>query len=74
LLGFDDGVADILFGDGDVGDFTLANAAGTALAKADEVKAAGGVDLTDHGDNFGSADFQADNQPMKGQTLCLRLC
>ena len=40
LLGFDDGVAHIFLGGGDVGDFTFADAARTALAETDEVEAA----------------------------------
>ncbi len=61
LLGLDDGVADVLLGQGGVGDFAFADAAGAGLAEADDVEGAGGVDLAGHDADFGGADFQADD-------------
>ena len=48
LLGLDDGVADILLGQGRFGDLALAHAAGAGLADADDVEGVAGVDFADH--------------------------
>src|SRR6185369_6750931 len=60
-LGFDDRVADIFADHGGIGDFTFAHAAGARLANADDVQRARVVDFAHNGANFGSADFQPDN-------------
>src|SRR5208282_1079131 len=59
LFGFDDGVAHILLDHGSVGDFALAHAARTRLAKADDVQAAVTGHFAYDGANFRSADFKS---------------
>ncbi len=61
LLGFDDGVADVLLGQGGLGDFAFAHAARAGLAHADDVESAAGIDFADYGANLGGANFQSDD-------------
>jgi hypothetical protein len=43
-----------------IDDFPFAHAAGTRLAEADDAEHTVGVQFADDGADFGSADFQAD--------------
>src|SRR5207237_1193663 len=52
LLGFDDGVANVLADGGRVSNLALAHAARAGLSYADDVERASGVDFSDDGANF----------------------
>ena len=61
LLGFNDGVADILLGSRGISNFSFAHAARAGLAKADDIQRALRAQFTYDGADFGRADFQANN-------------
>src|ERR1051326_1233125 len=61
LFGFDDGVANVFGSDRWVSDLAFPNSARTSLAQTDDVEHAGRVYFANDGADFGSADFQADN-------------
>ena len=52
LLGFDNGLADVLLGQRRVGNFTFARAAGARLAQADDIQRAVSGQFANHGTDF----------------------
>src|ERR1044071_4996580 len=61
LLGLDDGIANVLAGDGGIDDFAFADTARSGLAHGDDAEGAGFVCLADDGANLRRADFEADD-------------
>lgn len=58
LFGLDNGVANVLFREMIIDDFTFSDTAGSGLADADDVECAGFEKFTHHGADFGRADFK----------------
>ena len=61
LFGFDDGLPHIFFDCGCVSDFTFANSTGASLAQTNDVQGAVLAEFTHNGADFGSADFESDD-------------
>ncbi len=59
LLGFHNGIANVLAGRRGIDDFTLANAARLGLAKANDVQRARVVHFTDSGADLRRSDVKA---------------
>src|SRR3989442_4408242 len=68
LLGFDDGVPNVLAGEGSIDNLRFAHAARTRLADPDDAESGRvGIDFAHHGTNFRGADLQADDDRRWGK-------
>ena len=61
LLGFNDGIANVLLGEIEIDDFALADAARFRLAETNDAERTSFVHLANDGADFRSADIEADN-------------